>query len=94
MLVLWRQPQKKTQYDWYTNGWCKDTKGEDLFKFIDEHLSNQVELQYQITESVELIDEHWHVSQHSFLVFYFLYFVFCYRQFSNVYDFQKNALVR
>ena len=59
---MWRQPQKKTQYDWYTNGWCKDTKSEELFKFLDEHLSNQVELQYEITESDLLIDEHWHVS--------------------------------
>eukprot|EP00111_Clytia_hemisphaerica_P005350 TCONS_00015466-protein len=60
LLILWRQPANQTQYDWYTNGWCKDTRSQEFFSFIDEHSSNQAELQYEIDDNAEIVDEHWH----------------------------------
>lgn len=60
LLIIWRQPNDKVKYDWYDKGWCKDSKSEDLFEFVEEHSSNQAELQYEAEQVGELKDEHWH----------------------------------
>ncbi|XP_057305908.1 dnaJ homolog subfamily C member 16-like isoform X1 [Hydractinia symbiolongicarpus] len=61
LLILWRAPRNKVLYDWFANGWCKtDDSVAQLANYIDENISGESELKYEIYNQIDLIDEHWH----------------------------------